>query len=62
MHLTLFPKHRASTGQHLVVVCSGLGLTQGCIHLEVGGIGPALSPKPGTGYPCSCVNCCIKLA
>ncbi|XP_066188683.1 lipocalin-15-like isoform X2 [Sylvia atricapilla] len=60
--LTLLPRHRGGTGQHLVLVCSGLGLTQGCIHLELRGTGPALSPKPGTGYPRSCVTCCIKLA
>ncbi|XP_056361399.1 lipocalin-15-like isoform X2 [Oenanthe melanoleuca] len=36
MHLTLLPRHRASTGQHLVTACSGLGLTQGCIHLDLG--------------------------
>lgn len=32
--------YRAGTGQHLVLACSGLGLTQGCIHLELGGTGP----------------------
>ncbi|XP_066057386.1 lipocalin-15-like isoform X2 [Chamaea fasciata] len=60
--LTLLPRHRVGTGQHLVLVCSGLGPTQGCIHLELRGTGPALSPKSGTGYPCSCVTWCIKLA
>lgn len=36
MHLPLLPSHRAGTGQLLVLACSGLGLTQGCIHLGPG--------------------------
>ncbi|XP_031986873.1 LOW QUALITY PROTEIN: extracellular fatty acid-binding protein-like [Corvus moneduloides] len=41
-------------GSHTRLHSSGTG--------QLGGTGPALSPKPGTGYPCSCVTCCIKLA